>query len=69
MGTNLSILEVELACGFSSPSVFSRAYKKLFGRSPRADRRLMREETSLGALMLAGSQVTVGGGFGKPLAS
>ena len=55
MGTNLSVLEVELACGFGSPSVFSRADKKLFGRAPRADRQ--------GALHPRFAMLTIGNGM------
>ena len=36
--TDLPVLEVALACGFSSPEHFSRAYRIRFGVSPRADR-------------------------------
>lgn len=40
--TGMSILEVALACGFLSAPYFSRAYRKMFGRSPREDRRMLR---------------------------
>ena len=36
--TDLSIVEISIACGFESPSYFSRAYRKHFARSPRDDR-------------------------------
>ncbi|UJW87309.1 GlxA family transcriptional regulator [Devosia sp. SL43] len=34
----LSISEIALAAGFSEPAHFSRAYRRHFGQSPRADR-------------------------------
>lgn len=40
--TGLSILEVALACGFYSAPYFSRSYRKMFDRSPREDRQLLR---------------------------
>ena len=36
--TSLSVLEIALACGFSSASHFSRTYRARFGRAPRIDR-------------------------------
>ncbi|MBS0220908.1 MAG: GlxA family transcriptional regulator [Proteobacteria bacterium] len=36
--TSLSLLEVALACGFTSASHFSRSYRTRFGRTPRAER-------------------------------
>jgi len=39
--TSMSILDVSLACGFVSAPYFSRAYRGLFGRSPREDRRFL----------------------------
>src|SRR5579862_1327781 len=36
--TDMSVTEVGVACGFQSPSHFSAAYARHFGRSPRADR-------------------------------
>ena len=36
--TSMSVLETALACGFASPSHFSRAYRQRFGHSPRSER-------------------------------
>ncbi len=36
--TSLSVLEIALACGFASPSHFSRAYSARFEHPPRAER-------------------------------
>jgi transcriptional regulator GlxA family with amidase domain len=36
--TDLSVTEIGVACGFPSPAHFSTAYRRQFGRSPRADR-------------------------------
>ena len=36
--TEMPVWEVALACGFSSPEHFSRAYKSRFGLAPRVDR-------------------------------
>ena len=38
----MSVLGVSLACGFISAPYFSRAYRALFGRAPRDDRRNFR---------------------------
>lgn len=37
--TNLSLLDVAVACGFNSHAQFTRAYKKRFGISPSLDRK------------------------------
>ena len=37
--TDLPVREIALACGFSSPEHFSRAYAKRFGAAPRDDRK------------------------------
>jgi transcriptional regulator GlxA family with amidase domain len=37
-GTALSVLDVAIACGFASPSHFSRVYRSAFGRSPARER-------------------------------
>ncbi|MDY7566912.1 GlxA family transcriptional regulator [Pseudomonas sp. RTC3] len=36
--TDMSVLEVSLACGFESPSYFTRSYRARFARCPREDR-------------------------------
>jgi AraC family carnitine catabolism transcriptional activator len=33
------VLEVSIACGFESPSYFTRSYRAKFERCPREDRR------------------------------
>lgn len=40
--TDMSITSVCVACGFESPSHFSRTYRARFGMSPRSDRRATR---------------------------
>ncbi|MCS3765950.1 MULTISPECIES: GlxA family transcriptional regulator [Bradyrhizobium] len=42
--SSLSVLEIALACGFTSASHFSRSYRARFGRAPRAER--LRETTA-----------------------
>ncbi|PLX38492.1 MAG: AraC family transcriptional regulator [Hyphomicrobiales bacterium] len=37
--SDMSIVEVAIACGFVSASHFSKCYRELYGRSPQADRR------------------------------
>ncbi len=37
--TDLPVLEVALACGFVSASHFSKCYRQMYGRAPRAERR------------------------------
>lgn len=36
--TSLSVLEIALACGFTSASHFSRSYRARFGQAPRTER-------------------------------
>jgi transcriptional regulator GlxA family with amidase domain len=36
--TDLAIIDVALACGFVSASHFSKCYRQLYGRTPRAER-------------------------------
>jgi AraC family carnitine catabolism transcriptional activator len=36
--SDLSVLEVSIACGFESPSYFTRSYRARFARCPREDR-------------------------------
>jgi transcriptional regulator GlxA family with amidase domain len=36
--TDLSIMEIAVACGFESPPHFSRCYRSQFGRTPSAER-------------------------------
>ena len=40
--TDMSVLDVSLACGFASAPYFSRAYRAFFGQSPREDRLSLR---------------------------
>ena len=39
--TDMSVLEVAVACGFESASYFTRCYRTRFERCPREDRRLV----------------------------
>ncbi len=41
--TQMSVVAVAVACGFHSPEYFSRRYRKVFGMSPREDRKLAPE--------------------------
>ncbi|RJG12393.1 GlxA family transcriptional regulator [Pseudomonas cavernicola] len=43
--TDLSVLEVGLACGFESPSYFSRSYRGRFGFCPSQDRQGLSERS------------------------
>ena len=38
--TNMSVIDVALACGFVSASHFSKCYRDFFGRTPRKERGL-----------------------------
>ncbi len=40
--TELSVIDVALACGFVSASYFSKCYRQIYGRNPRAERTLPR---------------------------
>ena len=51
--TNMSIIDVALACGFVSASHFSKCYRDFFGRTPRKERGLPAELDALGANYLA----------------
>ncbi len=59
--TDLGVLQVAMACGFVSAPYFSRAYRSLFGRSPREDRRYLRASR---AGRLQGNAGTI---LGRPL--
>lgn len=37
--STLSVLQISTACGFSSTSYFARCYRKLYGHTPREERR------------------------------
>lgn len=39
--SSLSVLDIALACGFSSPSAFARAYRTAFGHPPSRDRNIL----------------------------
>lgn len=39
--TDLSILQISIACGFESPSYFGRCYREHFKRTPRQDRAVL----------------------------
>ncbi|HLQ85337.1 MAG TPA: GlxA family transcriptional regulator [Salinisphaeraceae bacterium] len=41
--TDMPIIDIALACGFSSPPHFSKSYRDFFGRSPSAARRRQTE--------------------------
>jgi Transcriptional regulator containing an amidase domain and an AraC-type DNA-binding HTH domain len=38
--TNMSVIDVALACGFVSASHFSKCYRDFFGKTPRRERGL-----------------------------
>ncbi len=40
--TDISVIDVALACGFVSASHFSKCYRQTYGRTPRAERTLPR---------------------------
>jgi len=40
--STMRIGEIAVACGFENPSGFARAYREMFGRSPREQRRALR---------------------------
>jgi transcriptional regulator GlxA family with amidase domain len=42
--TNMSVIDVALACGFVSASHFSKCYRDFFGRTPRRERGLPSED-------------------------
>ena len=39
--TNMSVIDVALACGFVSASHFSKCYRDFFGKTPRRERGLL----------------------------
>ncbi len=47
--TNMSIIDVALACGFVSASHFSKCYRDFFGRTPRQERGLPTDFATPGA--------------------
>jgi len=44
--TNMSIVDVGLACGFVSAPHFSKCYRDYFGIPPRDERRMQRKENA-----------------------
>jgi transcriptional regulator GlxA family with amidase domain len=51
--TNMSIIDVALACGFVSASHFSKCYRDFFGRTPRKERGLPADFGPTGAPVAA----------------
>ncbi len=51
--TNMSIIDVALACGFVSASHFSKCYRDYFGRTPRKERGLPTEFGPVAATAMA----------------
>ena len=47
--TNMSVIDVALACGFVSASHFSKCYRDFFGRTPRKERGLPAQPEENGA--------------------
>jgi AraC family carnitine catabolism transcriptional activator len=45
--SDLSVLEVSIACGFESPSYFTRSYRARFARCPREDRQAAESSAGL----------------------
>ena len=37
--TDMSLTEIAIACGFETPTGFSKTYRKIFGCQPREDRK------------------------------
>jgi len=52
--TNMSIIDVALACGFVSASHFSKCYRDFFGRTPRKERGLPAEKEAAVAASAGG---------------
>lgn len=46
--TNMSVINVALACGFSSPSHFSKCYRAFYGRTPYRERGIPSMDGELG---------------------
>lgn len=46
--TNMSVINVALACGFSSPSHFSKCYRAFYGRTPYRERGIPTVEGDFG---------------------
>jgi transcriptional regulator GlxA family with amidase domain len=58
--TDMSVLDVSLACGFASAPYFSRAYRAQFGLAPREDRRHFRSSTVFTGTFAADPGTAVG---------
>lgn len=52
--TNMSIIDVALACGFSSPPHFSKCYHDFFGRPPSSERRQRNQSAETATAVSAG---------------
>lgn len=55
--TAMPVMEITLACGFSSPCHFSRAYRALFGHPPSRERRLALAASTIPPVPLATEKV------------
>ena len=52
--TNMSVIDIALACGFVSASHFSKCYRDFFGKTPRRERAGPVQRSAVEAPMLAG---------------
>ncbi|MFQ5775380.1 MAG: GlxA family transcriptional regulator [Kiloniellaceae bacterium] len=59
--TDMSVLDVSLACGFASAPYFSRAYRAQFGLAPREDRRSLRSSIARTGCFTTAPCTPVGG--------
>ncbi len=60
--TNMSIIDVALACGFVSASHFSKCYRDFFGHTPRKERGLPAHLEPVAAAPLAAAPLAAAGG-------
>jgi transcriptional regulator GlxA family with amidase domain len=54
--TNMSVIDIALACGFVSASHFSKCYRDFFGKTPRRERAGPVQRSAVEAPMLAGAE-------------
>jgi transcriptional regulator GlxA family with amidase domain len=54
--TNMSVIDIALACGFVSASHFSKCYRDFFGKTPRRERAGPVQRSAVEAPILAGAE-------------
>ncbi len=54
--TNMSVIDIALACGFVSASHFSKCYRDFFGKTPRRERAGPVQRSAVEKPVMAGAE-------------